>query len=136
MRVAISIALVLALLGTIPSLSQARRALLCEETVSVGLGQGESAPAGLRAQPIPTRTFSLILNREMLNLIFAGRTEFYECQEVYYRGEGRRRTNTIKCQNATNFFTLDLAGLNFGKSQLNPEDQTEIRFSYGTCKPI
>ena len=81
MRVAIGIALVLALLGTIPSLSQSRRALLCEEAVSVGLGQGE-APSAYRAQPVPTRTFSLILNREMLNLIFAGRTEFYECQEV------------------------------------------------------
>ncbi|MEA1830883.1 hypothetical protein U8607_02200 [Methylobacterium durans] len=135
MKVVIGIALVLALLGTIPSLSQARRALLCEEEVAIGLAQADPAHA-VKPEPVPSRTFSLILNREMLNLIFAGRTEFYECQEVYYRGEGRRRTNTIKCQNATNFFTLDLSRFKFAKSQLNPEDPTDIKFSYGTCKTL
>ncbi|WP_132255679.1 hypothetical protein [Methylobacterium segetis] len=135
MRSLIGIAIVLALLGTIPSLSQSRRALICVEEVSVGLSPAET-PAVPKPEPLAPRTFSLILNRDMLNLIFAGRTEFFECQEVYYRGEGRRRTNTIKCQNATNFFTLDLVRLKFAKSQLNPEDQTEIKFSYGSCKPL
>ena len=137
MRVVIRTGLVLCLVlaNSGPSLAQAKRSLICKEQVAIGLAQPDAA-GGVKAETIPARTFSLILGRDMLNVILAGRTEFYECQDVAYRADGRRRSNTIKCQNATYFFTLDLVRLKFLKAQLNPEDETDAKFSYGSCNPI
>jgi len=127
--------LCLVLVNPGPIFAQAKRSLICKEQVAIGLVQPEAGGA-VKAETIAARTFSLILSRDLLNVILAGRTEFYECQDVSYRSDGRRRSNTIKCQNATNFLTLDLVRLKFFKAQLNPEDETDAKFSYGSCNPI
>lgn len=94
------------------------------------------AETGWKLENIGKSTFSITFNREYLNLISVGKSDLYECQKIVYRSERSRGLNTIKCQNATNFLTLDLMKLTFIKSQMDPEDESEVGFSYGTCRLI
>lgn len=133
MRLMLSIALLL--MGAAPAIAQIRGAMICIEYASIGLKTSEGED-GLNIQKIAKRTFSITINREYLSLISAGQSDLYECQKVSYRSNKKRAINTIKCQNATNFLTLDLLKLKFVKSQMDPEDETEVGFSYGSCSLI
>ncbi|MGU3540675.1 hypothetical protein [Methylobacterium sp. A54F] len=124
-----------AALSVAPAMAQARRVLLCREQAAAGLKPGEP-PEAFRLAPVPKGSFSLVLNRELLSLITAGRTDYFECQRVTARAEGRRQGSTLKCQNGTHFVTLDLSRWTFLKAQLNPEDEGEVSVSYGVCGPV
>ncbi|GJD58396.1 hypothetical protein [Methylobacterium dankookense] len=133
MRAVIAIAVVA--LSALPAYAQSRRPMLCVEESAVGLGNGidgeEAKPAVFIRQ-----TFSLTVSGDYMTLISSGRSEFYECSAANPRlNEGRPR-NTIKCQNGIYFITLDLGRNRFVRAQLNPEDRTAVRVSYGSCKPI
>lgn len=133
MRMMLSIALLL--LGTSSIFAQSRRAMICKELSSIGLKPSD-AENEWKMESIAKGTFSITFNREYVNLISVGKSDLYECQKIVYRSERRRGLNTIKCQNATNFLTLDLVKLTFIKSQMDPEDESEVGFSYGTCRLI
>lgn len=130
MRMMLSIALLF--LGTAPSLAQVRRAMICKEQSSIALKQS-AAESDLKLENTPKSTFSITFSREYLTVISVGKSDLYECQKISYRSNRNRASNTIKCQNATNFLTLDLIGLKFVKSQMDPEDETDVGLSYGTC---
>jgi hypothetical protein len=133
MKLMLSIALLL--MGTAPGIAQVRRAMICVEHASMAL-KASNEDDGFKFQHIAKRTFSLTINREYLSLISAGQSDLYECQKVSYRSNKNRALNTMKCQNATNFLTLDLSKMKFVKSQMDPEDETEVGFSYGSCTMI
>lgn len=127
--------LALLLVGTAPVHAQVRRAMICIEHASMALKSSDEDD-GFKLQQIAKRTFSITINREYLSLISAGQSDLYECQKVSYRSNRNRALNTIKCQNATNFLTVDLSKMKFVKSQMDPEDETEVGFSYGSCTAI
>ena len=133
MRMMLSIALLL--LGTLPIFAQSRRAMICREFTSIGLRPSD-VENEWKTENIAKGTFSITFNREYVNLISVGKSDLYECQKIVYRSERRRGLNTIKCQNGTNFLTLDLVKLTFIKSQMDPEDESEVGFSYGSCRLI
>ena len=109
--------------------------MICRELSSIALRPAE-AENEWKIENIAKSTFSVTFNREYISLISVGKSDLYECQKIVYRSERSRGLNTIKCQNATNFLTLDLVKLTFIKSQMDPEDQSEVGFSYGTCRLI
>lgn len=132
MRAAIGLALALAWVA--PALAQ-RGPYLCNEDTSIRLAEAQK-PADAKTQSVDIRKFSIVWQGEYLNLIHAGGTDYYECQPVIPRlNEGKPR-KTIKCQNGIYFFIFDLLKLRFIKSQLNPQEKTEVGISYGTCKQI
>ncbi|MER2268220.1 hypothetical protein [Methylobacterium oxalidis] len=139
MRMVVGIALSLACASPVvlpvvsPALAQTRRALICSEEVSVRLSE-PAKPDAPRTEEIDRRSFSLTSGGDTLNLISAGKSEFYECQKVTPRlNEGRPR-NTMKCQNGIYFLTLDFSQLKFAKSQMNPESMSDVSISYGSCR--
>lgn len=133
MKMMLSFALLL--LGTAPAFTQARRAMICREHSAIAL-KSSDVENELKTEIIAKSTFSITFSRDYLTLISAGKSDLYECQKISYRSERNRGLNTIKCQNATNFLTLDLVKLRFVKSQMDPEDETEVGFSFGTCRLI
>jgi hypothetical protein len=133
MKMMLSIALLL--LETSTALAQSRRAMICRELSSIAL-KPTDVDKEWKLENITKSTFSITFNREYLNLISVGKSDLYECQKIAYRSERNRGLNTIKCQNATNFLTLDLVKLTFIKSQMDPEDESEVGFSYGSCRLI
>ncbi|GJD94524.1 hypothetical protein [Methylobacterium iners] len=122
----------LLLVGAVPASAQFKGSMICKEDLSMALRSDEE-DANVSFKSIAKRTFSLTINREYLSLISAGQSEFYECQKISYRSNKNRALNTIKCQSATNFLTLDLKKMRFIRSQMDPEDETEVGFSYGSC---
>jgi hypothetical protein len=126
------ICMALLLVGAHPVAAQFKGSMICKEDLSMAL-RARAEDDQFSFESVAKRTFSLAINREFLSLISAGQSEFYECQKVSYRTSRNRAQNTIKCQNATNFLTLDLRRLRFIKSQMDPEDETEVSFSYGSC---
>ncbi len=125
------------LLSITPSASQLRRPLTCTEAASVGLDTAP-VPEGTKPPPPPqkARTFSLVSSGGLLTVISAGRSDYYECQPASPRLNERAPRNAIKCQNGVYFFLIDLIKLNFVEAQLNPEDRTEIKVSYGSCRGL
>ena len=126
---------VFVLAAVIPAVAQSKRTLFCTEDVSYRL-RDPTPEDPSKIAPIPILKFSLAWNREFLNLITAGRTEFYECQQVTPRlNEGQPR-NTVKCQNSVYFLVIDLAGLSFVRAQLNPQSRSDIEVSHGFCRAL
>ena len=130
-RVALAGALLL--LSIAPAASQLRRPLTCTEDVSVGLDMAVAEGAKAPRKP---RTFSLVSSGGLLTVISAGRSDYYECQPASPRLNERTPRNAIKCQNGVYFLLIDLNKLNFVEAQLNPEDRTEIKMSYGSCRNL
>ncbi|MBE7203305.1 hypothetical protein ACLBX9_25475 [Methylobacterium sp. A49B] len=130
-RVALACALLL--LSITPSASQLRRPMACTEEVSTGL---DPVPAPEGAKPHKARTFSLVSSGGLLTVISAGRSDYYECQTASPRLNERTPRNAIKCQNGVYFLLIDLNRMNFVEAQLNPEDRSEIKVSYGTCRGV
>jgi hypothetical protein len=130
-RVALAGALLM--LSIVPSAAQLRRPMTCTEDVSTAL-TGDAVPAEASPQPRKARTFSLVSSGGLLTVISAGRSDYYECQTASPRLNERTPRNAIKCQNGVYFFLLDLSKMNFVEAQLNPEDRSEIRVSYGSCR--
>lgn len=123
------------LMSATPTLAQTRRALMCSEDVSLKLNEPTILEEP-KIQEIARRTFSLVFNGELLSLISAGKSEFFECQRVTARlNEGRPR-NSIKCQNGIYFLTIDFTKLRFVRSEMNPEQRSDVRLSYGICGPL
>ncbi len=100
-----------------------------------GAGRGP-LPEGAKPQPQRARTFSLVSSGGLLTVISAGRSDYYECQVASPRLNERTPRNAIKCQNGVYFLLIDLNKLNFVEAQLNPEDRTEIKMSYGSCRNL
>ena len=124
-----------ALVALAPAAAQTRRTLFCSEDVSYRMRDATPEDAA-RIATIPIMKFTLTWNREFLNLITAGRTDFYECQIVTPRlNEGQPR-NTVKCQNSIYFMIVDLAGLKFVRAQLNPTTRSDIEVGHGTCRAL
>ncbi|CAA2158321.1 MULTISPECIES: hypothetical protein [Methylobacterium] len=123
------------MLGIAPAASQLRRPMTCTEEVSVGL-DAVPLPEGAKPQPQRARTFSLVSSGGLLTVISAGRSDYYECQVASPRLNERTPRNAIKCQNGVYFLLIDLNKLNFVEAQLNPEDRTEIKMSYGSCRNL
>ena len=123
------------MLGIAPAASQLRRPMTCTEEVSVGL-DAVPLPEGAKPQPQRARTFSLVSSGGLLTVISAGRSDYYECQVASPRLNERTPRNAIKCQNGVYFQLIDLNKLNFVEAQLNPEDRTEIKMSYGSCRNL
>jgi hypothetical protein len=123
------------MLGIAPAASQLRRPMTCTEEVSVGL-DAVPLPEGAKPQPQRARTFSLVSSGGLLTVISAGRSDYYECQVASPRLNERTPRNAIKCQNGVYFLLVDLNKLNFVEAQLNPEDRTEIKMSYGSCRNL
>jgi hypothetical protein len=123
------------MLGIAPAASQLRRPITCTEEVSVGL-DAVPLPEGAKPQPQRARTFSLVSSGGLLTVISAGRSDYYECQVASPRLNERTPRNAIKCQNGVYFLLVDLNKLNFVEAQLNPEDRTEIKMSYGSCRNL
>ena len=123
------------MLGIAPAASQLRRPMPCTEEVSVGL-DAVPLPEGAKPQPQRARTFSLVSSGGLLTVISAGRSDYYECQVASPRLNERTPRNAIKCQNGVYFLLIDLNKLNFVEAQLNPEDRTEIKMSYGSCRNL
>ncbi|MDF2602376.1 MAG: hypothetical protein K0Q54_5199 [Methylobacterium brachiatum] len=123
------------MLGIAPAASQLRRPMACTEEVSVGL-DAVPLPEGAKPQPQRARTFSLVSSGGLLTVISAGRSDYYECQVASPRLNERTPRNAIKCQNGVYFLLIDLNKLNFVEAQLNPEDRTEIKMSYGSCRNL
>mgnify|MGYP001807920693 CR=1 FL=1 len=123
------------MLGIAPATSQLRRPMTCTEDVSVAL---DAVPLseGAKPQPQRARTFSLVSSGGLLTVISAGRSDYYECQAASPRLNERTPRNAIKCQNGVYFLLIDLNRLNFVEAQLNPEDRTEIKMSYGSCRNL
>lgn len=123
------------MLGIAPAASQLRRPMTCTEEVSVGL-DAVPLPEGAKPQPQRARAFSLVSSGGLLTVISAGRSDYYECQVASPRLNERTPRNAIKCQNGVYFLLIDLNKLNFVEAQLNPEDRTEIKMSYGSCRNL
>ncbi|AYO81885.1 hypothetical protein [Methylobacterium brachiatum] len=123
------------MLGIAPAASQLRRPMTCTEEASVGL-DAVPLPEGAKPQPQRARTFSLVSSGGLLTVISAGRSDYYECQVASPRLNERTPRNAIKCQNGVYFLLIDLNKLNFVEAQLNPEDRTEIKMSYGSCRNL
>ena len=123
------------MLGIAPAASQLRRPMTCTEEASVGL-DAVPLPEGAKPQPQRARTFSLVASGGLLTVISAGRSDYYECQVASPRLNERTPRNAIKCQNGVYFLLIDLNKLNFVEAQLNPEDRTEIKMSYGSCRNL
>ncbi|MCJ2122130.1 hypothetical protein [Methylobacterium sp. J-077] len=125
------------ILSIAPAASQLRRPMTCTEDVSVGL-DAAPVPEGAKPQPQPQRprTFSLVASGGFLTVISAGRSDYYECQVASPRLNERTPRNAIKCQNGVYFLLIDLNKLNFVEAQLNPEDRSEIKVSYGSCRSL
>lgn len=132
-RVALAGALLL--LSITPSAAQLRRPLTCTEEASVNLDRA-AGPEGEKPRPQRARTFSLVSSGGLLTVISAGRSDYYECQVASPRLNERSPRNAIKCQNGVYFLLVDLNKLNFVEAQLNPEDRSEIKVSYGTCRGL
>ncbi|KST58241.1 hypothetical protein AO398_22315 [Methylobacterium sp. GXS13] len=134
-RVALASAVLM--LSIVPAASQLRRPMTCTEDVSVRLDP-VPAPEGAKPQPQPqrARTFSLVSSGGLLTVISAGRSDYYECQVASPRLNERTPRNAIKCQNGVYFLLIDLNKLNFVEAQLNPEDRSEIKMSYGSCRTL
>ena len=130
-RVALAGALLL--LSITPSASQLRRPMACTEEASVGLAPVTTAEG---AKPLKARTFSLVSSGGLLTVISAGRSDYYECQTASPRLNERTPRNAIKCQNGVYFLLIDLTRMNFVEAQLNPEDRSEVKVSYGTCRAV
>ncbi|KNY19380.1 hypothetical protein AKJ13_28055 [Methylobacterium sp. ARG-1] len=123
------------MLGIAPAASQLRRPMTCTEEASVGL-DAVPLPESAKPQPQRARTFSLVSSGGLLTVISAGRSDYYECQVASPRSNERTPRNAIKCQNGVYFLLIDLNKLNFVEAQLNPEDRTEIKMSYGSCRNL
>ncbi|MCJ2090923.1 hypothetical protein MKK67_00135 [Methylobacterium sp. J-072] len=127
------------MLSIVPAASQLRRPMTCTEDVSVRLDP-VPVPDGAKPQPQPqpqrARTFSLVSSGGLLTVISAGRSDYYECQVASPRLNERTPRNAIKCQNGVYFLLIDLNKLNFVEAQLNPEDRSEIKVSYGICRTL
>lgn len=125
------------MLSIVPAASQLRRPMTCTEDVSVRLDP-VPVPEGAKPQPQPqrARTFSLVSSGGLLTVISAGRSDYYECQVASPRLNERTPRNAIKCQNGVYFLLIDLNKLNFVEAQLNPEDRSEIKMSYGSCRTL
>ena len=121
------------ILSIAPAASQLRRPMTCTEDVSVGL-DAAPGPEGAKPQPHRARTFSMVSGGGLLTVLSAGRSDYYECQVASPLLNERTPRNAIKCQNGVYFLLIDLNKLNFVEAQLNPEDRSEIRMSYGSCK--
>jgi hypothetical protein len=130
-RVALAGALLL--LSITPSVSQLRRPMACTVDASVGLDT-IGAPEG--AKPLKPRTFSVVSSGGLLTVISAGRSDYYECQTASPRLNERTPRNAIKCQNGVYFLLIDLTKMNFVEAQLNPEDRSEVKVSYGSCRGV
>jgi hypothetical protein len=130
-RVALAGALLL--LSITPSVAQLRRPMACTVDASVGLDT-IATPEG--AKPLKARTFSVVSSGGLLTVISAGRSDYYECQTASPRLNERTPRNAIKCQNGVYFLLIDLTKMNFVEAQLNPEDRSEVRVSYGTCRGV
>ncbi|MCJ2058093.1 hypothetical protein MKL09_16200 [Methylobacterium sp. J-048] len=123
------------ILSIAPASSQLRRPMTCTEDVSVGL-EATPLPEGAQPHPQRARTFSVVASGGLLTVISAGRSDYYECQVASPRLNERTPRNAIKCQNGVYFLLIDLNKLNFVEAQLNPEDRTEIKVSYGSCRSL
>ena len=123
------------LLSLAPAAAQLRRPLTCTEEASVGLDT-LPLPEGAKPQPHKARTFSLVSSGGLLTVISAGRSDYYECQPASPRLNERSPRNAVKCQNGVYFLLIDLTKLNFVEAQLNPEDRTEVKVSFGSCKGL
>ncbi|GEP00034.1 hypothetical protein [Methylobacterium haplocladii] len=133
MRVVAGIAL--ALLSATLAHGQSKRALLCSEDVAMRL-KAQTAVDGSLVEAIPARRFSFVWNDEFLNVISAGKTDFYECSNIKPRlNEGGPR-NSIKCQNGIYFIAMDVAKLTFIRATLNPQSRADVEVAYGACKTI
>ncbi|SFM54103.1 hypothetical protein [Methylobacterium pseudosasicola] len=129
------------MLSLVPAASQLRRPMTCTEDVSVRLDPVPApvpVPEGAKSpsQPQRARTFSLVASGGLLTVISAGRSDYYECQVASPRLNERTPRNAIKCQNGVYFLLIDLNKLNFVEAQLNPEDRSEIKMSYGSCRTL
>ena len=127
--------LALALLSSTHAHAQLKNALLCSEDVSIKFKEHAAADGSL-VNIIAGRRFSLVWNDDYLNLISAGKTEFYECQKIKPRLNEGGPKNSIKCQNGIYFVTIDLSKLNFVRSTLDPQTRANVEVAYGGCKPI
>ncbi|MCJ2069843.1 hypothetical protein MKK75_13745 [Methylobacterium sp. J-030] len=128
----VALAGVFLLLSIAPSAAQLRRPLTCTEEASAGLDP-PLLPEGTKPQPHKARTFSLVSSGGLLTVISAGRSDYYECQPASPRLNERSPRNAVKCQNGVYFLLIDLTKLNFVEAQLNPEDRTEVKVSFGSC---
>ncbi|MGH1573341.1 hypothetical protein ACRAWG_25085 [Methylobacterium sp. P31] len=122
------------MLSITPSASQLRRPMTCTEEASVGLDTVITAEGA--KPPHRARTFSLVSSGGLLTVISAGRSDYYECQTASPRLNERTPRNAIKCQNGVYFLLIDLNKMNFVEAKLNPEDRSEIKVSYGSCRSL
>lgn len=126
------IALALALAST-PVVALQRTVAVCTEEVALKLLE-IGRPSEAAPQKIAPAKFSVVLDRDLLSVISAGRTDYYECQEARARlNEGTPR-GAIKCQNGIYFLVIDLRELRFVKAQLNPQEPGNVGLSYGSCQ--
>lgn len=131
----VALAGALFLLSITPSAAQLRRPLTCTEEAAVNLDRA-AGPESEKPRPQRARTFSLVSSGGLLTVISAGRSDYYECQVASPRLNERSPRNAIKCQNGVYFLLIDLNKLNFVEAQLNPEDRSEIKVSYGNCRGL
>ncbi|GLS43067.1 hypothetical protein GCM10007884_10520 [Methylobacterium brachythecii] len=109
--------------------------MLCSEDVSFKPKE-HPAKDGSLVDPTATRRYSLVWSYEYLNLISAGKTEFFECLKIKPRlNEGGPR-NSIKCQNGIYFITIDLTKFTFIRANLDPQNLANVEIAHGSCKLI
>ncbi|MCE4226539.1 hypothetical protein HCU64_22610 [Methylobacterium sp. C25] len=125
----------LALLSSTHAHAQLKNALLCSEDIAIKLKEHTAADGSL-VNAIAERRFSLVWNDDYLNLISAGKTEFYECQKIKPRLNENGPKNSIKCQNGIYFITIDLSKFNFARATLDPQTRANVEIAYGGCKSI
>ncbi len=125
----------LALLSATMAQAQSKRALLCSEDIAIRL-KTQVAEDGSLVEAISARRFSFVWNDEFLNVISAGKTDFYECSNIKPRLNEGGPKNAIKCQNGIYFITMDVAKLTFVRATLNPQSRADVEVAYGSCKTI
>ena len=129
------LSIVLLLSGAVTALADTKGAMICVENGSITSKRIEKEKAYKFDNATP-RTFSVAMNGDYLNVITKSGSETYECQKIKYRSNKKQTSNTLQCQNATNFITIDLRRMKFIKSRIDSEGEIEFGLSYGSCKMI
>ncbi|GEP11723.1 hypothetical protein [Methylobacterium gnaphalii] len=127
--------IVLAVLCSGLAQAQSRGALLCSEDMSFKPKEHPAADGSL-VNVTATRRYSLVWSYEYLNLISAGKTEFFECIRIKPRLNEAAPRNSIKCQNGVYFITIDLTKFTFVRANLDPQNLTNVELAHGSCKLI